>query len=103
MKAKVDRNKLSTDLKDYSVVLTLSDQALYDLGLQSMALNRAIQEVNPVTNPHDADLLGGILNALDAIRDQLADKDGVDEKIVFPFSEEEEAATHEIKYPDLED
>lgn len=103
MKARVDRDKLSTELKKYTVDLHESDQALYDLGLQSMALNRALYNTE---DKQDAHLLDGLLNMLDSVRDQIAEQlaaQGGDDDCVFPFSEEDERAIYEVKYPNPED
>jgi hypothetical protein len=79
----------------------MSEQSLYDLALQSQAIDRAIQ----TATPRDANYLNGILNLLDSIRDQVCDHreaDGDPGEVVFPFIEDEDSHgdTFEVKEPE---
>lgn len=96
MKAKVDRDKLSTELQTYKVPVAMSDQSLYDLALQKLALQRAIENADEDLFPGESDKLTGILHLIDHIQDDIANRPWKDEKIVFPLSEDGE---YEVKEP----
>lgn len=90
MKAKVDRDKLSTDLVEFDLTIKMSDRAIYDLSVQKQALLRAIENADEDLFPDESDKLTGILHLIDHIQDHLVDKNRVDEEIVFPLVEESE-------------
>jgi hypothetical protein len=97
LKAKVDRDELSTEVASHNVSLKLSEQSIYDLALQKQALQRAIENAEELLWPGESDKLTGILHLIDGIQDNLVDKLGVKEEIVFPLSEEE--GEFEVKEP----